>query len=652
LAPPEKTLATILLVEDDDDMRRHLRDLLKDSYTVEAASDGKQALAAALKDPPGLLLADVVMPEMDGMALLRALRGDPSTQNIPVVLFSAQDGESVRIAAAEAGADDFLAKPFSGRELRARVEARLRISRVRHAALLAERNRFEDILRKSEADFRTFFELAAVGITQADPQTRRFVRVNRRFCEMVGYDIDELIGRPFTDLTHPDDVSMNLDAYGRTLGGEVSEMSFEKRLVRKDGSVFWALLTVSMVRDQQGKPLRLAAVVQDITESKQAQERLYELFMQAPLPICVLKGRELVFEMANPLYAKVAGRRDLLGKPFLEAIPELKGQGLDGVLLKVMETGTTYAGKEVPVRLDRFNDGVLEDTFWTFTYAPLRNPDGRVDRVIAFCSEVTDQVLSRRQMKADNDRLERRVAERTADLQSSNKELEAFSYSVAHDLRAPLRSITSFAQLILKDDGDKLGAASRERFDRIIASGVNMSLLIDGLLNLSRLTRQELKVARVDMNALCTAAAEEARRNHPGREVDFTCGCLGEVWGDEGLLKIVLVNLFDNAWKFTSHSPGARVEFGSAKGEDGRDVYFVRDNGAGFDMSFSGKLFGPFHRLHHVTEFPGTGIGLATVQRIIHRHGGRIWAEGAVGRGAAFYFTLGPPPHAGPAEIP
>jgi len=235
--------------------------------------------------------------------------------------------------------------------------------------------------------------------------------------------------------------------------------------------------------------------------------------------------------------------------------------------------------------------------------------------------------------------LERQVAERTAHLEVANKELEAFSYSVSHDLRAPLRSIDGFSQLLLDGCRDQLNDQNKDYLDRIRKATQCMGRLIDDLLNLSRVSRGDVVRQQVDLSVLADAVAADFLANQPQREVDFLISPDLKVQGDPALLQIVMQNLLGNAWKFTANCPKARIEFGSQM-QDNRKVYFVRDNGVGFDMNYVGKLFSPFQRLHSDKEFPGTGIGLATVLRIIRRHGGTVWAEGKVGEGTTVYFTV------------
>src|SRR5262245_16587720 len=238
-------------------------------------------------------------------------------------------------------------------------------------------------------------------------------------------------------------------------------------------------------------------------------------------------------------------------------------------------------------------------------------------------------------------RVEEKIRAHTTQLEAVNKELETFCSAVSHDLRAPLRAIDGFSQALLEDYGKHLDARGADYLQRVRAASQRMGQLIDDLLKLSRLGRGELRRDAVDLSALAQAVADDLRQRVPQRQVTFVTAQVGVVRGDGQLLRVVLDNLLGNAWKFTGKHLQARIEFGVGV-HDGRVVYFVRDDGAGFDMAYSAKLFGAFQRLHSEREFSGTDIGLATVQRIIHRYGGEIWAEGAVEQGATFYFTLGP----------
>jgi hypothetical protein len=263
---------------------------------------------------------------------------------------------------------------------------------------------------------------------------------------------------------------------------------------------------------------------------------------------------------------------------------------------------------------------------------------GRAIRLVGVAIDITARKLAELEISRLNAELERRVRERTAQLEATNRELEAFAYSVSHDLRAPLRSIRGFSELLLESHARQLDAAGQELLRRACDSSQRMNRLIDDLLKLSRVGWSELHWQPVNLTAIAEAVVAELRRAEPTRAVEVVIARNLRAQGDERLLRILLENLLGNAWKFTKPRPDARIEFGA--GAEPELAFFVRDNGVGFDPAHAGKLFGVFQRLHSAEEFPGTGIGLATVQRIVKRHCGRVWATGAVNGGATFYFSL------------
>lgn len=264
---------------------------------------------------------------------------------------------------------------------------------------------------------------------------------------------------------------------------------------------------------------------------------------------------------------------------------------------------------------------------------------GRVIKLEGSLQDITEAKLAQLELAQLTEQLEQRVRERTAELQAANAELEAFAYSVSHDLRAPLRGIAGFGSALLEDYGDHLDDQARHYLQRIVAGTAHMGQLIDDLLTLSRVTRAEMNREAVDLGELAREVDAALREQYPQRQVQFRVATDLRVYGDRRLLRILLTNLLDNAWKFTSPRPEAHIELGATELE-GETVYYLRDDGVGFDMAYADKLFTPFQRLHRSDEFPGTGIGLATVRRIVTRHGGRVWIEGEVNTGTTVYFTL------------
>ncbi len=251
-------------------------------------------------------------------------------------------------------------------------------------------------------------------------------------------------------------------------------------------------------------------------------------------------------------------------------------------------------------------------------------------------AEIAERQQAEQRVQTLNQGLQQAVTE----LKAVNHELEAFSYSVSHDLRAPLRSIDGFSQALLEDYGSQLDPTGQDFLGRIRTATQRMGNLIDDLLRLSRLTRSDMKLESIDLSQIAGQVAIELQKSQPARRIELVIAPQISVYGDAHLLQVVMENLLNNAWKFTVKQPQPRIEVGTIQSAQGVTTYFVRDNGAGFDLAYVDKLFSPFQRLHGMQDFPGNGIGLATVQRIVHRHGGSVWAEGAIDRGATFYFTL------------
>lgn len=426
----------------------------------------------------------------------------------------------------------------------------------------------------------------------------------------------------------------------RILAGESGMLEFEA--VGIAGKRCWLEIHAAPLYDASGKISALLGISRDVTERRMAREALATernllrtVIDNLPDRIRV-KGPDLRYILANEAWRKARVKQgyDIIGLTNQDLMAFEKTAQFDAEDREVMATGQTSRPREVM-------DGPPDDAQWfVTTKMPLYDAAGQVVGVVGISRDVTD--FKRRSLEVEklNAVLEARVAERTAQLTTTNEELEAFASSVSHDLRAPLRHIDGLAAALLEDYADKLDAPGRDYLGRIRAAAVRMANLIEDLLRLSRVTRAELKVADTDLSEIARSIVDELRREQPQRMVNIRIAPGLRAQADPGMLRSALANLIHNAWKFTGHKPMATIEFG-VRTRDGIRTYFVRDDGAGFDMAHAGRLFDAFQRLHTEQEFPGTGIGLATVRRVMRRHGGDAWAESAVGAGATFFFTLG-----------
>jgi hypothetical protein len=377
----------------------------------------------------------------------------------------------------------------------------------------------------------------------------------------------------------------------------------------------------------------LQATTADAPQSPD-EARFRAVVEASPYAIFVQTGGR--FRYLNPAALALFGcasTADLLDTPVIERFdPAVRDQVAQRIARLNVERLAVPAAQERVLRLD----GVAIDTEVNAVPFDFRGELG----ALVFARDLTERLRAERALADAATDLERRVCERTAELEAANHDLAAFSHSVSHDLRAPLRGIDGWTLALLEDCASQLDAQAVEYLGRIRAEAERMGQLIDDLLNLSRYTLREMQFVPVDLSALAMEVVGDLRTRAPERAVDCRIAPGMVARGDAGLLRVALSNLLANAWKFTDRCANAEVQFGPE--QTGAESHFtVRDNGAGFDMAYAGKLFAPFQRLHRPSEYPGTGIGLATVQRIVARHGGRIWVEAAPGRGAAFHFTLG-----------
>ena len=447
---------------------------------------------------------------------------------------------------------------------------------------------------------------------------------------MKGYRADEIVGKHFSCFYPPEAVEAGKPARLLALAARDGRVEDEGWRVRRDGSRFWADVIITALRDPDGSVIGFAKVTRDTTERRRAELALHESEERFRLLVeSVQEYAIFVLDPAGRVASWNAGAEAIKGY----AAEEILGQHVAVFYTpEDVALGKPQAQLEAAAR-----EGRVEDEGWR-----LRKDGNRfwADTVITAMRDPTGALIGFGKVTRDLTR-RRRIEEQLA---QSNAELERFSYSVSHDLRAPLRAINGYAQAVLEDYAAALDAEGQRFLGIIRDSAKRGGELIDALLNFSRLGRQTLSMEPVDLTELARAVVDELRRSTDVEGMDVIVDPLQPTRGDRTLLRQVLANLIGNAFKFSRGRPHPQIEIG-ARREGQAVVYFVRDNGVGFDMRYADKLFGVFQRLHRADEFEGTGVGLALAQRIIQRHGGRIWADGKVDGGATFFFTL-------PAERP
>jgi PAS domain S-box-containing protein len=507
-----------------------------------------------------------------------------------------------------------------------------------------QRKQAEDKLRRSEQGLAAAQRIAHLGNWELDLTTHELTWSDEIY-RIFEIDPKEFGAsyEAFLNAIHPEDRERVNRAYTDSIRNK-QPYDIEHRLLMPDGRIKFVNERCETSYGDAGQPLRSIGTVHDITERKQTEQALREseqkfraIFDQTFQFIGVMSVDGILLQ-ANQTALQFAGVSEsaVLGKPFWETVWWAHSAALQE---KVRAAIREAAGGKL-VRFEAAHpaaDGRIHHI--DFSLKPVTDVAGRVIQLIPEGRDITERKQAEEKIRQLNAELEQRVAARTRQLEEANRELVEFSYSVSHDLRTPLRSIDGFSHALLEDYAAALDDDGKDYLQRVRAASQRMGQIIDAMVRLLRLNRTDMHVTDVNLSELAAQVAGALRQADPGREVEFIIAPGCTVHGDAGLLKIALENLLDNAWKFTVGKHPAKIEFG-ANGTPEGPACFVRDNGCGFEMQFAGKLFRAFQSLHPNDTSAGTGVGLAGVQRIIHRHGGRVWTESTPGHGATFYFTL------------
>jgi PAS domain S-box-containing protein len=675
---------TILVVDDNPTNLGILADCLAFlDCRVLVAQDGSSALEEAEQAHPDLILLDVLLPGMNGFEICRRLKANEALQDVPVIFLTALGETQDKVTAFELGAADYITKPFHYEEVLARVGVHLALHTLQRQLgtqneqlqlEIAERGRVQEALRLSEERHRALVENTNDVIFALDARGC-FAYISPAIERFALYKPDEVVGQPFAVFVHSDDLDGLRASFERTMTGSVEPYEF--RVFAKDGAVHH-VRTSSRPLWGEGQLVGLTGIMTDITDRKlmeealrkahtglehrveqrtaqlarananliaeiaerkrtekalrESEERYHALFEQASDAIFVENIHNEIVDVNRRACDMLGYTRDELLTMKVSDLQAPEVRGRSGTVVR--DEMVRYHGAPFD-SVDLHRDGTLIPVEINTTRLTGQNDD----LSLSIVRDVSERKRAEERTYRLNAELEQRVIERTSQLEAANQELEAFAYSVSHDLRAPLRAMDGFSRILLQEHAQYLSGEAQHYLRRVRENAQRMGQLIDDLLAFSCLGRQALKKRFVAPAELVEQAWEDLHDEAEGRQVERIIGELPRCQADPLLLKQVFINLLSNALKFTRSREVARVEVGHQQ-VDGRGVYFVRDNGVGFDMRYAAKLFGVFQRLHSAEEYEGTGVGLAIVQRIVHRHGGRAWAMAETDKGATFYFTL------------
>ncbi len=496
-----------------------------------------------------------------------------------------------------------------------------------------DRRRVEESLQKSLQRQSRLLEANLIGVLTAIEG--RVTEANAAFLAMIGYRRDELPLR--SETITPPEWRGRTEIAAREIAERGMATPFEKEYVRKDGSRVPALVGAAALPDTDGE---VVAFVVDLSAKKQAELEIERtrMFLDSvvenlPSMIFVKDACELRFVRLNRAAEELLGfrREELLGKNDYDFFPQEQADFFTAKDREVLNSGSLLDISEEVISTRTKGQRLLHTK-----KVPILDGSGEPRFLLGISEDITEKREAEKRIEG----LNRALKTQAEQLEIANRELEAFSYSVSHDLRAPLRHIAGFVDLLLRHNAPQLDETGQRRLRAIAESAQRMGQLIDNLLVFSRMGRAELQRSRVELNALVQTVLRDLGEETRGRRIRWVVGRLPQVDGDPSMLRLALGNLVANAVKYTGTREEAVIEIGAVEHAADGTVVFVRDNGVGFEMAYADKLFGVFQRLHRQEEFPGTGIGLANVRRIIHRHGGKTWAEGAPGQGATFYFSL------------